>query len=129
MLRSLREKTLKHLKHNYRVDEDDDVSMYFHFPYIDSTVTLHLHIRVNHGLHPSEKEYGFTLDEIIDGLSSGKSIDDLVLAHQDKNGHFYCMHEKRGFYRGVEGIEIAHNVENIFKLEKDGILPIPANEW
>ncbi len=128
MLRSLKRNISDHLKSAYRVDENDDVGLYFHFPYIDSTVTLHIHIRVNHGLHPAEKEYGFTLDSIIDGLSSGKTIDDIVLAHQDRTGHFYCMHESKGFYRNIDGIEIQRDVKNSNKLERNEPVPLASRE-
>ncbi|HEX7634134.1 MAG TPA: hypothetical protein VF427_02490 [Noviherbaspirillum sp.] len=120
LLRNLKEKTMRHLAEAYGVNEGDDVALYFHFPYVASTLTLHLHIRVNHGFHPFEEGKSFTVDELISGLSDGKTIDEIILERQNENnGRFFrtvADHEKK-IYENIEGVTINENSANIHRLE------------
>ena len=79
-LKNLRVTTLEHLEKVYEVNLNKDrIEMYFHFPYAESTTTLHLHIRVNQGHHPMESARSFPLDEVIDYLEKGEQISRLIL--------------------------------------------------
>ena len=125
MLKSLKEKTMRHLAEIYGVNKNDQVDLYFHFPYSEYTVTLHLHVRVNHGSHPSEEGRSLALDQIVSGLSEGKTIDEIILKKQDENnGMFYKSvsdHEK--LYKNIEGMTVNKFSPNIYRLdsEKSGV--------
>lgn len=118
----LKEKILLYLRARYGLDENDKLDLFFHFPYVHTCVTLHLHIRINHGLHPFDREYSFGYDEIVTGLSEGKTIADMILAHQEKNGRFYCMESYVHYYKGINGVTVNDSDENIFRLEKDQVV-------
>ncbi len=87
---ALREDTLNHLKENFGINTDstlqdppevnqDRVKLYFHFPYNDSTVTLHLHARVNQGTQPVEHGQEIQLDDVIKHLTTHDNIYDMIL--------------------------------------------------
>jgi hypothetical protein len=85
-LKNLKKTCLTHIQKIYGATlEKDFIEMYFHFPYPDSTTTLHLHIRINFGRHPMEKSRSFELDEVISALEQGKSIQKLIL---ERNTYF-----------------------------------------
>ena len=120
LLKSLKEKALCHLKEQYNINDHDDVDLYFHFPYPDSTTTLHLHIRANQGLHPLEKAKSFTLDELIDELSSGTKIDDIILKRQSTYGDKIFRDPQRSIeeFKNLKGVTVSDNAENIHRLKK-----------
>lgn len=118
LLKNLKEKSLKHLRDQYGVFENDDASLYFHFPYDEDSVTLHLHIRVNHGLHPLEANKSFTLDEIVSGLSARKNIDQIILEKQEKNGGKMFKHipDHEKLYESTDGVIVTKNDTNACSL-------------
>ena len=121
LLKSLKEKTMRHLAEVYGVNERDDVALHFHFPYDPITVTLHLHIRVNHGSHPFEEGRSVTLDELISGFSAGKTIDEIILEKQNENnGRFYrtVLKNHGKIYENIEGVTINESGPNIYRLER-----------
>jgi hypothetical protein len=80
MLKSLRKTVIEHLSMEYAVDEaQDDIRMHFHFPYQESTSTLHMHIRINQALHPLDNSRSFSIDDIIKILEQGKDVKNLIL--------------------------------------------------
>lgn len=79
LLGNLKAKTLLHLQTHYGVNKHDTVDLYFHFPCGLSTVTLHLHARVNQAIHPYEQAKCYSIDELVSGFEKGKSIEDLIL--------------------------------------------------
>ncbi|MGF6265270.1 hypothetical protein OKW49_006263 [Paraburkholderia youngii] len=119
LLESLKQKAHNHLKVQYGINEFDDVDLYFHFPYPDSTTTLHLHIRANQGLHPLEKAKSFTLDELIDGLSSGKRIDDIILDRQATyNGKIFRDPDRSiEEFQNLPGVTVSSDSENLHRLK------------
>lgn len=121
LLKNLKEKAMHHLAKAYGVNKNDQVALYFHFPYDEDTITLHLHIRVNHGFHPFEKGKSLTLDQIVSDLSEGKTIDKIILQKQDENnGVFYkaiSTYEK--LYKNIEGVTINKPNPNIYRLESE----------
>ncbi|MEX3640246.1 hypothetical protein [Paraburkholderia sp. BR14320] len=126
LLKSLRDKALHHLQAQYGVDEHDDVDLYFHFPYPDSTTTLHLHIRANQGLHPLEKAKSFTLDELIDGFSSGKKIDDIILERQVTYDGKIFRDPGRSIaeFQNLKGVTVSSDSENIHRLKRSSSQPL-----
>jgi len=81
MLEKLKQDSLQHLKDIYGVNTDKDkVNLFFHFPVAPSTATLHLHIWVNKGDHPLNESRAFSIDDIIQHLKRGESIDKLILS-------------------------------------------------
>lgn len=79
-LKTLKKTVFEHLEKEYAVDvAQDDVRMHFHFPYQESTSTLHMHIRINQGLHPLDNSRCFLIDDIIKILEQNKDVMDLIL--------------------------------------------------
>jgi len=78
-LKKLKQTTIKCLATQYRIQDDDQVALYFHIILPEETATLHLHIRINQGLHPADEDKSITLDCIIDALEHGKSVKDFLL--------------------------------------------------
>jgi hypothetical protein len=116
LLARLKEKALAHLNAHYGVNEHDRVELYFHFPYPTHHVTLHLHIRANQGFHPLEQAGSFTIDQLIDGLSRGKVIEDIILDQQRRYGGFYRRDVDS--FQGLEGIVIENGVDNPHRLSR-----------
>lgn len=85
-LKALLESTKKNLKNDFGVGDSDKVNMYFHFPYQQSTIGLHLHIRVNQLHHELEVGKSFSLSEVIAHLEKNGDIRDLILERQQKYG-------------------------------------------
>lgn len=84
MLEKLKRDTFQHLIDIYGVSvEKDKVNLFFHFPVAPSTATLHLHIWVNKGDHPLNESRAFGIDQVIQHLSRGESISELVLSRND----------------------------------------------
>lgn len=109
-LKMLREMNIKLLKDTYGVDfQKDLVDMYFHFPTLESTTTLHLHIRVNQFRHPMEKIRIFSLDDVMHCLGQNRKICDLVLG---KETH-YC--NNLDILHDIEGVDLIQ-INNPFKL-------------
>jgi hypothetical protein len=101
LLRAMKETNELHLVNDYGVMlSEDKVEMYFHFPYAESTTTLHLHIRVNQGRHPMEIARSFSLDDIINWLESGYHINQLIL----KRSPMFC--DNIQILYGIDGIEV-----------------------
>ncbi len=94
---------------NFDVSEDEGVNirLYFHWPYTDDTVTLHLHVRVNQGSHPLEEEESITLDKAIEILEQGKSIEEFIL----EKGTWYTTVDDYDFLSSIDGIypEVVYN--------------------
>jgi predicted glycosyltransferase len=115
-LRNMRETTVNHLKRNYGVTADDHVDLFFHGLISKKTTTLHLHIRVNQGIHPLEENKLFRLDEIIEHFEQGKTIDDLVLHKNAEEGVHYTDYEdddKIRFIRDIPDVKVSE-VESPF---------------
>lgn len=88
-LKMLKKMAEENLKKDFGVKSTDKVRLYFHFPIADASVGLHLHVRVNNPTHGLESSRSYDLDEIIKYLEQKKSIDDLILNRQKKNGGLY----------------------------------------
>lgn len=78
-LKSMKELVDQHLHKVYGVDANDVVQMFFHIVTGESTATLHLHVRVNQVLHPFEKAKSVMLDDLINLLEKGKTVESLLL--------------------------------------------------
>ena len=103
MLQRLKEMALENLKTGYGVDpETDTVRNYFHFPYVDETTTLHMHIRVNQGMHRVEESRSFEVNQIIESLEKYGSVKPLIMAR----GTVYTGSSSKIFV-GVEGISVS----------------------
>ena len=84
MLTRLSEHLLEHLSEVYQVNPlEDKVQLFFHFPVAEDTATLHLHARVNKADHPLNEARSFALSEVINALSNGSNIIDMILARND----------------------------------------------
>lgn len=89
LLRSMREQVYENLK-LYNVGKNDDVQLFFHFPYAPRTASLHLHIRVNQTIHPLEIAKSISLDKVIHGFERNQTINEIVLDHQELyKGYIY----------------------------------------
>lgn len=119
LLRQLKANMMAHLKSTYGVNENDSVRLYFHFPYDKDTPTLHLHVRVNHGVHPLEKAKSFDIDELIEHLSKGRDITELILRRQAQAGQMYFNNigADNRFFDGVEGLEVRRDLPNDLALD------------
>lgn len=109
-LKDMRANILHDLETIYGVTPEDKIKIYIHMPYLDTTTTLHLHIRINQGDHALENAKSFGLNEIIEQLESGSSVADMVI----KRGAILCTEYPIG--EGIEGI----NVETV---------PNPKRDW
>ncbi len=107
----IRATILSQLETVYGVTTDDKIKIYFHMPYLETTTTLHIHIRVNQADHGLEDGKSFGINEIIDALESGRSVAELVL----DRGPIYCSEYPMG--EGIEGVlvERAPNVKRDWK--------------
>lgn len=124
-LRNLRETTHNHLKRNYGVTADDHVDLFFHGLISQKTTTLHLHIRVNQGIHPLEENKLFRLDEIIANFEQGRTIQDLVLDKNTERGVHYTDFEdgnKIEFIKDIPGVRISE-VDSPFHITSQLIRP------
>jgi len=82
-LKKLKAQSLEHITKEFGVNENDKVDLFFHEVVGLGTATLHLHIRVNQKISALEKQRSLGLDEIIDGLESGKSVKDMLIAKKN----------------------------------------------
>lgn len=82
----LRNKILIELTNVYGVTKEDKIKIYLHMPYLEATTTLHVHIRVNQADHAVEDSKSFGISEIIEILSKGGRVADLILSR----GEIYC---------------------------------------
>ena len=131
----LKKYVLNHITKVYGYNEkEDNLKLYFHFPYGSATVTLHLHIRINQPMHPVEALRSFTLDEVMDRLSKKTENPILDMIHERiKSNKGYLIPEKFrpnwcklflvGNHKGC------HNIPNIFydNKVKEGYAPSIAN--
>ena len=115
LLRSMKKAAYENLK-LYDVDQNDDVTLFFHFPYAPKTASLHLHIRVNQKTHPLELAKSISLDKVISGLENHQTIQEIILEHQALyKGYIYSDAATVELPRQVSGTVI-ENVANIFRL-------------
>ncbi len=82
-LKSLKAMVMENLYKEYGVTHSDKVDLFFHEVVSLETATLHLHVRVNQEISPLEKQKSLGLDEIINGLESGKSVRDMLLERKE----------------------------------------------
>ena len=109
LLKSLKEEVIIHLSSVYGIsEENDDIKLFFHFPYSKSTITLHLHIRINQKIYPIVRDKMFLLDDIIHHLEKGKDIDELILAKKQ----FYTPSMEIVSLSQKIGAEIKHYIDN-----------------
>ncbi|MDQ0739400.1 hypothetical protein [Pseudomonas sp. W4I3] len=88
MLEKLKADSYRHLSETYDVKAGEDkIKMFFHFPVAEKTATLHLHVWANKADHPLNNARSFELDEIIKTLSSGGTVENMVLNRN--GGKFY----------------------------------------
>jgi hypothetical protein len=108
-LKMLQESNYKHLIESYGVDpKKDKVEMYFHFPYPDSTTTLHMHIRINQARHPFEQARSFSISEIITCLEKNQKISELILKRK------YLYNDNIDLLSDIEGICITETISPFF---------------
>ncbi|KLL02385.1 MAG: hypothetical protein MRERC_2c128 [Mycoplasmataceae bacterium RC_NB112A] len=81
-LKYIKKISTQHLQENYGVTDQDEVLMYFHFPCLETNVTLHLHIVVNGINHPIHESKSFSLNSIISCLENDMSIEDVIMSRQ-----------------------------------------------
>lgn len=109
-LKDLKIFSLKYLSEKFGINvEKDKIRLDFHFPYAIETATLHLHARVNMPAHPLELSKSFSIDEIIEYLESGKTIKQLILDRQEKQGGFYFSKDSRTILEQISG----HTLEEV----------------
>merc|ERR1711964_473217 len=79
-LEMLREKATEHMTkvHGYDGGERDRLELYFHFPYTETTATVHLHVRLNQGRPAMEAHKSFYLQDIIHHLTTHENLYELV---------------------------------------------------
>jgi hypothetical protein len=123
-LQALKESVLDHLKEQYQIDADDTVQLYFHGVISDKTTTLHLHARVNEGLHPFEQQKCLPLDDVIDALENGISVSSLLI---DKGVHYMSCSEmsKVQFLDDIRDVSMSV-VDNPFLLDIPRVAPFAA---
>lgn len=99
---------------NFDVSEEkgDNVRLYFHWPYADDSVTLHIHARVNQGSHPLEEKESITVDKVIEILEQEKSVEEYIL----EKSLWYTTPEDYHFLSQIHGIN-PEIVPNTFKLD------------
>ena len=85
-LEELKELSLKHLREQYGVTNEKKAKMFFHFPYSEATMTLHMHIRVDEQ-HNLEKTSSFSIDEVIQSLKEHDSVIPLILSRKYTNSN------------------------------------------
>jgi hypothetical protein len=125
-LKRLKAHVLTYLEENYHVTDQAQVNLYFHGLYVPDTTTLHLHVRVNQGMLDYEKHSSFFMDELIQHLSSGKTIESLVQArlNENKNSAFYsdCAYGFDGFLTEegkdlIPGVRCQKDIDNPYYLK------------
>lgn len=107
-LKKLKKFVWNHVETIYGINKSDQVNLYFHFPYADSTTTLHLHVRVNQKAHGLEMGRCFMIDDIINQLENNKTVKDLIL--NKNNGVSY--NESFTAVPGINKITVEDNIEN-----------------
>ncbi|WP_163832915.1 HIT family protein [Spartinivicinus ruber] len=80
LLEEMKTLAISHLKTVYHVNESDKIDLYFHSPvYGDKTAGLHLHLRVNQGVHPGENDtQRLDLDKVISILKDENIADEQI---------------------------------------------------
>ncbi len=94
--------------------------LYVHCAF-DLNTTLHLHVRVNEGMHPLEEKRRYQLDDIIKTLESGKTIHDLII----ERGPVFLESSDtitKKFLEGIPGIAITE-ISNPFIISDQYIQP------
>jgi hypothetical protein len=113
------------LKEVYGFNEDDDqLKLYFHFPYDESTLTLHIHARMNQGSHPLEEVKSFQLDDVIDTLKSEGSVKSLIYAKQQN--HNGCIFRDTKPKKGIS--HPTHQIDDYHFAAESVIKDIPGIE-
>jgi len=107
-LKYIKKISIQYLQENYGITDQDKVLMYFHFPYLESNVTLHLHIVVNGINHPITESKSFSLDSIISCLENGMSIEDMIMSRQ-------TIMDVHIVYADINGLEIKQ-ISNRYKV-------------
>lgn len=97
---------------------EENVLMYFHFPYPKETSSLHLHVKVNQAIHPLEIHRSYQLDDVINHLKEGKSGIDLIWTHHRKYDGLYVPHSATKDLNNIEGLDVK-SVENPFQIEEE----------
>ena len=108
----------KQLQDIYGVNiHQDKVEIFCHFPTSPLTSTLHIHARVNAPeVHPIESSTRYNLDDIIECLSFGKNISDLILA---RDNIYKSQSDKTDkILQDIDGIEF-EIIENPYKIYSD----------
>lgn len=120
LLKSIKEEVYKHLIKLYNVGKNDDVQLFFHFPYAPKTATLHLHIRVNQKIHPLELAKSISLDKVIEGFERHQSIQEIIFEQQELyQGYIYSDAATLELPQQISCIVI-EKVDNIFQFKKSG---------
>lgn len=105
-LKEAKEVMMRTLKTQYAADPDSDqISLRVHFPYKNTTSTLHIHVRANQGAAPLELTKSYSIDEIIAALRRGETMAQMVMERQRQNGG--CI------YTTGTGRDVLHNVPGI----------------
>lgn len=86
-LKALRAVSITCLKYDYNIRDDDRVALYFHTLPPTETTTLHLHIRVNQGVHPLDNDKSIALDDLIENLEHGRTAKDMLLEKGFQHRH------------------------------------------
>lgn len=114
---NLKQMIIRHLEKNYRVSDEDYIHTFFHKIISEKHTTLHLHVRINQGVHPLEGKKRLTLDEAINVLESGKDIKNNLLDEK------YCyMEDVRGYLANMNGIKLTR-IKNEFKVDSNLVNP------
>lgn len=129
ILDGLKKKVTLHLSQQYGVTENDSVHLFFHFPILEKTSTLHLLIKVNHGIHPFERQRAFSLESIIDVLSCGKTVDEMILERASKNQEriLFKVSQQERIFENVDGVQVLRGVNNPLKIKSNGVRPAKPN--
>lgn len=115
LLKMMEEEVYKHLIKLYNVGTNDDVRLFFHFPYAPKTATLHLHIRVNQKIHPLEIAKSISLNKVIQGFEKHQSIQEIIFEHQELyKGYIYSDAATLELPQQISCVMI-EKVDNIFQ--------------
>ena len=95
LLKELKVRSLEHVERVYGANREsgDKILLYFHFPYVEKSVTLHLHTRINSPQHNLELARSFMLEDIIEGLENEITIYEII-QQRIKTDCGYLLYEK-----------------------------------
>mmetsp|Transcript_26518 Transcript_26518/g.50914 ORF Transcript_26518/g.50914 Transcript_26518/m.50914 type:complete len:940 (-) Transcript_26518:41-2860(-) len=107
----------------------DAILLYFHFPYALNTNTVHLHARMNQGIHPFEAQYSVFLDDIINHLEHHENIYGLIM-NRMRQGQDATSRSPFAQGFGCIGKHLAELFENEpFKWNEKGLGVTFVNRW